>query len=353
MIKQLPLLFITSLLLTGCGGSSNDTASVSGDTNSDTNTNIAANPDDNGVSDGEDTNGADNDIAASPEIGRLDFSCTADAASEALFTDTFVADRLNDTPWTGPEASEPVSVEQIANAFNIARGIDPTIKQKLLMPQQADWDVMTSSEKGLFLVNSERCARGLEPFEGIAPELINSSSSYANELSDSGAFSHSHGLYASPSARINGYANVNVGTNADWMAQTENLARHTSGNSGDHPTIYEPIARAIYIYLYDDSSSNYGHRTLSLIKIANENSGDTGAEGLFGLSKTTKQFFDSPFFKTDVTSVMHVFDPNENWDMSNVLTAPTIFGPETATDCLSGTFIESTDESGNNTSRCQ
>ncbi|PWQ99431.1 CAP domain-containing protein [Leucothrix arctica] len=335
MIKQLPLILITSLLLAACGGSSSGTDdgnnSISEDTNLDTGT----------------------DIAASPEIGKLSFICSANATTESLFTDTFVEDNWDDTSWSGPEAYEPVSVEQIASSFNTARNLDPTIKQKLLMPQQADWNAMTSSEKGLFLVNSERCARGLEPFEGISPELIHSSSSYANELSDSGEFSHSYGLYASPSARLSGYADVEVGTNADWMAQAENLSRHTSGNSSAYPTVYEPIARAIYTYLYDDSSSNYGHRTLSLIKIANENSGDVSAEGLFGLSKTTKQFVDSPFFTTDVTSVMHVFDPNENWDMSNVLSAPTIYGPETITDCMSGTFIESVDESGNNTSHCQ
>jgi hypothetical protein len=340
VIKQLPFLFISAMLLTACGGSSSSDGSTSNSTSDNT-----ANDENN-----------DQSASATPDIsnqGFLPFVCSANVTTESTFSDTFVASNGSDTTWSTTVASDPTNVSQIADAFNTARDLDPTIKQKLLMPSQADWDAMTSSEKGLYLVNSERCARGVEPFEGISPELITSTSGYANELSDSGAFSHNHGLYANPTERLSGYADVAVGTNADWMAQTENLSRHVSGSSAEYPTVYEPVARAIYTYMYDDSDSNYGHRTLTLIKIANDNSGEVGSEGLFALSKTTKRFEDSPYFKTDVTSVMHVFDPNDQWDMSNVATAPTIYGPETAEDCLSGTFIESTDVDGNNTSTCQ
>ncbi|RVU82787.1 hypothetical protein EOL70_19795 [Leucothrix sargassi] len=331
MIKHIPYLCLSAFLMSACGGESSNTTSS---TDTPNNTPISATPD------------------VTLGTGSKPFTCNATMATQSAFTDTFIENGTADIEWSSAAANISVSVSEIASAFNDARALDPTIKQKLLMPLQADWDAMTTSEKGLFLVNSERCARGLPPFEAIAPELINSTSKYADELSDSGAFSHTHGVYPNPSARIEGYAGVDVGTNADWMAQTENLSRHVSGFSAGYPTIYEPIARAMYTYMYADTSSNYGHRTLILINVDNENSGEAGAEGLFALSKTTKQYKDSEFFKTDVTSVMHVFDPNEAWDMSNVLPAPTTYGPEAASDCLSGTFSESTDIDGNNTSTC-
>ena len=283
------------------------------------------------------------------------FKCPANAATESSFKDTFSIYGNRDIKWTGPLSSEMSSVDDIAAAFNYARARDATVHGKLIMPAQAEWNAMSASQKGLFLVNSERCARGIEPFEGIAPEMIASSANYVNEISDGRAFSHGFGVYADPWKRLEGYGNVHVGTNADLFAYGENLSVSTASNTAGYPTIYEPVARAIYGYMYEDKRSRYGHRKFNLAVIDNDNSGWEGAEGLFGLSVKRRQNAHKPragFFQAEAKTVMHVFDPNEHWNMRNVLAAPRIFGPQDAADCLSGRFVRSFDN-GNNTSSCQ
>lgn len=253
------------------------------------------------------------------------YTCPATTTTELGYTDSFVANATEDTPWALTQG--PITVQDIENTFNVARAIDASgvQGQKLKMPEQAVWDAFTGSEKALFLINSERCARGIRPYEGISPEVVISpAQTYAQYLADNDVFSH-EADGRTPWVRLTEDAGVVVGSNADFFSFAENLAFVSSGSTGAHPTIYEPIARSIYGYIYDDkddTGGSYGHRAFVLATGLEENSGQANQEGLIGMGKaeiqTTQVSNGNTFNVTKVYSVMNGFDPNENWDMDNV-----------------------------------
>lgn len=266
------------------------------------------------------------------------------ATTDAAFVDTFVTDEAPDRDFVNGNdvavASESFTVAEIAAQFNAARAGDVTIKEKLAMPEQTVWDAYTTSEKMLYLINAERCARGLMTFEGIDPRVVQTSQEWADLLSSTGRFDH--GTENTPDSVTNRLGDAGLdGNNMDAVVAGENLTRYFRGTA-TAPTIAEVEARSVYFWMYQDYANGnlYGHRKLLMTKglsgFNDHGSGDS--EGLFGAALTSKSGSQGAFTTNTVTAVMHVFNPNASYvpRTGEVITpAPEFIAP---TACISGTL---------------
>ena len=176
------------------------------------------------------------------------------------------------------------------------------------------WFTFTDQEKGLYLANAERIARGLPPFEGVAQELVDIAQAYADLIAEKGSLGHYFPL------RINGVdtqnpweriaSNPKIKNNSEYYNFSENIAYQSYyRNEGSIPTEF-----SFYMYLYDDAASNWGHRNFFL-SILNENSGDDSKEGILGFGTAVVQNGD---WVTQWT-VMNAFDPIDTWDFDSML----------------------------------
>ena len=263
-----------------------------------------------------DDNGATATDTVVVTVNALAEACQATLATEQSFTDSFVDSGHEDRPWV-KNLTEVVSVDDIAAEFNAARATDATITSNLVMPSQAVWDTYSDSQKALYLLNSERCARGIRPFEGIDTNVQASPAQYyADYLNENNVFGHTEDGQ-DPWERLEAKANVTVGTNADIYSYAENLAYVAYGSSASYPIIHEPVAMAVYGWIYDDkddTSSTYGHRKFALSTGLVENFGVENKEGLIGVGVSTMQYRDGGFYWTKVYTVLNGFDPNANWE---------------------------------------
>ncbi len=241
--------------------------------------------------------GNDNNSGAD-DNGSTTTTCTP-ISNDSNFVDSYPTDIEYSSNGNG--------VTNIANAFNYARGIDSTIHTNLIMPSQNIWNSMSNQEKGLYLVNKERYDRGLKPFEGINPSVVTIAGNYAQLLYDRGTFGHNEN--GSPWDRLNRVSTIK--NNKDFFAYGENLYV----SAGTTYTM-DPIAKAIYGWIYSDSGSNYGHRNFCLAKGLNDNSGDEGVEGLigFGVKRGDDYEYYSGWKSTII--VMNGFDPSSSWNHS-------------------------------------
>ncbi len=250
-------------------------------------------------------------------------SNTVNVATERKFADTFIAKKTADTPWAGPKNYETVTVADIQEAFNKGREADSTISGKLAMPDQAKWDKMSDSEKGLYLVNSERCARGIRPFEAVELNLVQQPTKvYAEVLADLNKLTHTANGTTIEGRLKN--AGVIVDTNADFFKYGENLAYFSGSLHGKQPVISEPIARSVYHWIYADKvnyADPYSHRVFTLATGLKENSGKDGKEGLVSFATGIREG-DHPtepgYKQTKAFVVMNAFDPNAEWAMGHI-----------------------------------
>ncbi len=248
--------------------------------------------------------------------------CQATLETEQNFTDTYVSSAHEDRPWE-KNLTEEVTVDDIAAEFNAARATDSTITTNLVMPSQAEWDSYSDSQKALYLLKSERCARGIRPFEGIDTNVVTSPAQYyADYLKDNNVWGHEEDG-KTPWERLEEKANVIVNTNADFYSYAENLAFVAYGSSASYPTIHEPVAMAVYSWIYDDkddTQGSYGHRLFALSTGLVENFGEDNKEGLIGVGVSTIEYEDGGFYWTKVYTVLNGFDPNANWeDGANII----------------------------------
>jgi len=253
------------------------------------------------------------------DIAEPTYQCTATATTETNFIDIFVDNNQTDRDWT-VDFSKEITVEEIAAEFNAARASDPTISTSLVMPSQAEWDSYSDSEKALYLINSERCARGIRIFEGIDTSIITApAQKYADYLKDNNTWGH-YEDGRDPWERLEEDAGVIVSgesANADFFKYGENLAYIAYGTTENYPSIYEPVAISVYGWLYadkDDTDSEYGHRKFLLATGLNENFGETNKEGLIGVGVSTLQYEENGFKMTKIYTVLNAFDPNQNWE---------------------------------------
>jgi len=121
---------------------------------------------------------------------------------------------------------------------------------------------------------------------------------------DHSAFGHyEDGL--SPWERLS--ANPTIGACHDFLNVAENLAIfYTSGSS-----VALPVERSIYMWMYNDGGSSWGHRHAILWYPYNDNSGPSGKEGFLGIGRASGPHDGWNYAEL---IVMNVFDPCAAWD---------------------------------------
>ena len=217
---------------------------------------------------------------------------------------SYPPDPLYDIEW--PYSTES-SVAAVQGRFNAGRTNENsqlgTSIPMMSLPSQSAWDAMNDGEKALWLINRERVDRGVVPLHGIEANVTTIAEDYAQYLMDSQVFSH----------------------DADGKGPWQRLLENPLINACHDPYMAENLAgfwgnwtlateRAVYLWMYDDSSSSWGHRHNLLYYPYNDNSGPDGKEGFIGIGKATGMFNGYPNSKI---IVMDAFDPCSAWDYSS------------------------------------
>ncbi len=223
---------------------------------------------------------------------------------------SYPPDPSSDISWSGGVNG----VEDIQSAFNNARSQENnqlgTALSPMVLPSQTIWNSMTDGEKALWLINQERVVRGLVPLDNIETNVTGVAQYYADYLLDNDAWGHSEDGN-SPWERLSN--NPAIDACYDFLNVAENIAVFvTSGNS-----IALPIERSVYMWLYDDAGSNWGHRHAILWYSYNDDSGQSGQEGFLGIGRANGGPYQGPFSSSwnfAELIVMNVFDPCVTWD---------------------------------------
>jgi fucose permease len=202
----------------------------------------------------------------------------------------------------------------IQAAFNNARiqenaqlGLNLTM---LTLPSQANWGALGDGGKALWLINAERRDRGVLPLHGIESIVTSVAQYYAKYLLDNDLWGHyEDGL--SPWERLD--ANLDIHVCHDFLNVAENITVFvTSGSS-----IPLPVERSLYMWMYEDAGSGWGHRHAILWYPYNDNSGPSGQEGFLGIGRASGGPYQGPFsqpWNFAELIVMNVFDPCATWD---------------------------------------
>ena len=204
------------------------------------------------------------------------------ASGDPLFLGRFTSyptDPSADIPWSCGLST----VDDIECAFNNARSTENTQLgtdlPMLTFPSQAAWNGMSDGEKALWLINRERDDRDMDPLEQIESNVTDVAQTYADFLLDNDAWGHyENGL--SPWERLN--ENQAILDCHDNLSVAENLAVFVSTG-----TIPLPVIRSVYMWMYDDAGSAWGHRHAILWYPYNDNSGLGGMEGFLGIGRAT------------------------------------------------------------------
>jgi uncharacterized protein YkwD len=228
-------------------------------------------------------------------------------------------DPISDIDWS----SGTNGVADIQAAFNNARTVENgqlgTSLPMMTLPSQTEWNGMNDGAKALWLINRERIDRGVAPLDGLETNVTAVAQYYANYLLDNNTWGHTADG-RSPWERLND--NPTIGACHDFLSIAENLAVFvTSGSS-----IPLPIERSIYMWMYDDSGSAWGHRHAILWYPYNDNSSQPGQEGFLGIGRANGGPYKGPFSQTWPFAemiVMNVFDPCAAWSTSLVISGNT------------------------------
>ena len=229
---------------------------------------------------------------------------------------TYPTDPTADIPWSCGFSGR----DSIACAFNNARATENaqlgTALPMLTLPVQAEWDVMDEAEKALWLINPERSDRGIDPFEQIEANVTDVAQTYADYLLDNDAWGH-YEDGRSPWVRLQD--NPEIGACHDNLSVAENLAVFVSTGS-----IPLPVERSVYMWMYDDAGSSWGHRHALLWYPYTDNSGLPGMEGFLGIGRASGGPYQGPFDREWPSAemiVMNVFDPCETWEYNSTTTS--------------------------------
>ncbi len=238
----------------------------------------------------------------------------------------YPTDPNTDIEWYGGQSS----VGDIEGAFNNGRAGENsqlgTAVPTLSLPSQSTWDSYTDPEKCLWLVNRERVDRGLKPLSGVEANVQAVAQYYASYLLANNAWGH----YAdgqSPWDRLD--ANPAIHACHDVLNVSENLSVFVSTT-----TIPLPIERSVYMWMYEDAGSSWGHRHMLLWYPFNENSGSASAEGFMGLGRASGGPYQGPFSTSWPNAeliVMNVFDPCSTWSEPTPTPFPTATSTPTRT----------------------
>jgi hypothetical protein len=227
----------------------------------------------------------------------------------AFYPSAYPSDPSADIPWSCSYSG----VTSIQCAFNAARTAENTqlgiSLPPLAFPSQAIWDSMSDGEKGLWIINRERIDRGIAPLEDIEANVTEVATTYANFLLENDAWGH-YEDGRSPWERLED--NQTIGACHDQLSVSENIAVLVS--TGGIPL---PVERSVYMWMYDDAGSGWGHRHAILWYPYNDNSGKPGMEGLLGIGRASGGPYQGPFsnpWPFAEIVVMNVFDPCVHWE---------------------------------------
>jgi len=218
--------------------------------------------------------------------------------------DAWPTDPNFDIPWS----SGTSTVAHVQVAFNNARVAENlqlgTTIPPLTLPNQSTWDAMSDNGKAEWLVYRERVDRGLQPLHGFESNVTSIAQYYADYLLNNDKWGHDKDG-KDPWARLN--TNPTINGCHDFLGVAENLMYlATSGTS-----IGLPLELSVYTWLYNDSSSSWGHRHMVLWYHYNDNSGTAGKEGFMGIGRASGGPYQGwPFAEV---IVMNVFDPCSTW----------------------------------------
>ena len=266
----------------------------------------------------------------------------------------YPTDPTADIPWSCGFSG----VDQIQCAFNNARSTENTQLGTSLppvtLPPQATWDGMSDGEKALWLINRERDDRGLDPLEQIESNVTDVAQTYADFLLDNDAWGHyENGL--SPWERLN--ESPVILDCHDNLSVAENLAVFVSTG-----TIPLPVVRSVYMWMYDDAGSAWGHRHAILWYPYNDNSGLGGMEGFLGIGRASGGPYQGPFDSSWPFAemiVMNVFDPCKTWEYglttsssstTSSLSSTTTTAAASSSTTTTGIFPSTTTSTGSGTS---
>ncbi|GEM_PF-504202 len=220
------------------------------------------------------------------------------------YVESYPEDNIN---WI---ANGYTDVGDIERSFNYARMLDPTVNSYLMMPSQNEWDSLSSSEQTLFLVNSERAARGLLPLEGISSAVERVAQEYADYMTSNDApFSHtSDGR--TPQERMDSDPQL-----SGRMSAGENIAAGESHVSSS-------VAYMVYGFIYKDkdvySGKPWGHRDNKLITTLSNDSLLSSGEGLIGVGLSVAPY------SLDGRDLSYVYvynfiDPDSSWSEDEII----------------------------------
>lgn len=190
------------------------------------------------------------------------------------------------------------SANDVVCAFEYARSQDPTVREKhLSLP--AEWESLDYAQKGLYLLNAERSARGLDPLEGCDRSVMEVAQKYTELLASKRLFSHS--ADGDPWQRMD--RDPRIQGCKDFMPFGENLYNATSRQ--DPSTA---IVSALFNWIYKDAASSWGHRHFALYSDYVDNALKPHQEGLIGIGIA--------YSTTGGTYVViDGFDPCEIWQL--------------------------------------
>jgi uncharacterized protein YkwD len=254
---------------------------------------------------------------------------------------SYPTDPTADIPWSCGFSGR----DSIACAFNNARTTENTqlgtTLPALTLPIQAEWDAMGEAEKALWLINQERSDRGIDPLEQIEANVTAVAQTYADFLLENDAWGHSEDG-RSPWDRL--HDNPDIGACYDFLSVAENLA--VFGSTG---IIELPVERSVYMWMYDDAGSNWGHRHALLWYPYNDNSGLPEMEGFLGIGRASGGPYQGPFDREWPFAemiVMNVFDPCDTWEYNSTTTtfpsSSTTTSPASSSTTTSMTLTTST-----------
>ena len=240
-------------------------------------------------------------------LSPVKFSWSASVDRSELLS--YPPDPTSDISWSAGTGG----VVDIQTAFNDARTLENsqlgTSMPMMTLPDQTQWNGMSDDEKALWLINRERIDRGLEPLDGLETNVNGVAQYYADYLLDNNTWGHSADG-RSPWDRLND--NPAIGACHDFLSIAENLAVFVTSDS----SISLPIERSIYMWMYDDASSTWGHRHAILWYPYNDNGGQAGREGFLGIGRANGGPYKGPFSQPWPFAemiVMNVFDPCAPW----------------------------------------
>ncbi len=235
-------------------------------------------------------------------VGILSLSIIAPAAPSSIdLPSAYPPDPGSDLAWSAGFNG----VADIQTAFNSGRTNEGGSLQTMTLPSQAAWDGMNDNDKALWMINNERKARSVHLLHGYESNVISVAQNFAEYMLTNDTWGH-YSDGKGPTVRLG--ENPTIAGCHDGGLGWENIASFASSAS-----IPLPIERAIYNWMYDDSSKGWGHRHMLLYYPYNENSGPTDREGFIGIGRASGPYTIGKLYDFGEVIVLNTFDPCVNW----------------------------------------